>query len=313
MIIPIAKAYVGELSPRGEEGTWMGYYNTAFFAGIGSGPLIGGILYDTFSANPPLFGTLDSGMVAAFSAMGLLNMLAAITVFFFLPEIKQEPGKTRPKPSYRTMSRSGPFLGLMSLRLVEGLGRSSFFAFIPIFAGLQLGLSTTQIGTIITTQVLLSALLQAPMGKITDKISSRVSRRSMIIGGGIIIVIYMCLAPMATHYWHLLGISITAGIVSSITTPTGSVIAVSEGRKFGMASVMATVSIAISAGMALGPFLGGIIVEATNQGLPEGATQDVTGVFYFGAFFVLLGFSLFAWFTRPQREKEPGLSLQDHT
>ncbi|MFA5317526.1 MAG: MFS transporter, partial [Dehalococcoidales bacterium] len=44
MIIPIAKAYVGELSPRGEEGTWMGYYNTAFFAGIGSGPLIGGIL-----------------------------------------------------------------------------------------------------------------------------------------------------------------------------------------------------------------------------------------------------------------------------
>ena len=49
MIIPIAKAYVGELSPQGEEGTWMGYYNAAFFAGIGGGPLLGGTLYDAFS------------------------------------------------------------------------------------------------------------------------------------------------------------------------------------------------------------------------------------------------------------------------
>lgn len=30
MIQPIAQAYVGDLSPKGEEGKWMGYYNTVF-------------------------------------------------------------------------------------------------------------------------------------------------------------------------------------------------------------------------------------------------------------------------------------------
>jgi len=29
MIIPIAQAYIGDISPEGEEGTWMGYFHTA--------------------------------------------------------------------------------------------------------------------------------------------------------------------------------------------------------------------------------------------------------------------------------------------
>jgi len=304
MIIPIAKAYIGELSPKGEEGTWMGYYNTAFFAGMGSGPLIGGVLYDVFGGMAPIFGRLDPGMVAAFGAMGLLNLIGAAAVFFFLPEMAAVPGRQKPKPSFRKMSSSGPFRGLLSLRLVEGLGRTSFFAFVPIFAGIQLGFSTTQVGTLLTVHVLLSALLQAPMGKLTDKFSTRVSRRSLIIGGGAMIVVYMALAPLSTQFWHLILVSITAGLVSSMTTPAGSAIAVGEGRKFGMASVMATISITISAGMALGPLLGGAVVEIANRGVPEGAPQDVRAVFYVASVFVFIGVSLFAWFTRPSAETE---------
>jgi MFS family permease len=300
MIIPIAKAYIGELSPKGEEGTWMGYYNTAFFAGMGCGPLIGGVLYDAFSGAPLIFNLLDPGMVAAFGAMGLLNLIGAASVFFFLPEMAAGPDRQKPKPSFRRMSGSGPFRGLLSLRLVEGLGRTSFFAFIPIFAGIQLGLSTTHVGTLLTVHVLLSALMQAPMGKITDRFQDRISRRSLIIGGGAMIVVYMALAPLATQFWHLLLVSITAGLVSSMTTPAGSAIAVGEGRKFGMASVMATVSLAISAGMALGPLLGGTVVELANRGVAAGASEDVRAVFYVAAVFVFVGVSLFAWFTRPQ-------------
>ena len=32
MIMPIAQAYVGDISPEGEEGKWMGFFYTAFFA-----------------------------------------------------------------------------------------------------------------------------------------------------------------------------------------------------------------------------------------------------------------------------------------
>jgi len=61
MIIPIAQAYVGDISPEGEEGTWMGYFNAAFFTGFGFGPLLGGVLTDHF------------GMNAAFYTMGGLG------------------------------------------------------------------------------------------------------------------------------------------------------------------------------------------------------------------------------------------------
>ena len=48
MIIPIARAYIGDLAPEGEEGKWMGYSNAAFFAGFGVGPLLGGVLAERF-------------------------------------------------------------------------------------------------------------------------------------------------------------------------------------------------------------------------------------------------------------------------
>jgi len=35
LILPIAQAYVGDISPPGEEGKWMGYANAAFFSGFG--------------------------------------------------------------------------------------------------------------------------------------------------------------------------------------------------------------------------------------------------------------------------------------
>nr|HID58914.1 MFS transporter [Desulfobacterales bacterium] len=44
MIIPIAQAYVGDLSPKTEEGKWQVYFNAAFFSGFGLGPLMGGAL-----------------------------------------------------------------------------------------------------------------------------------------------------------------------------------------------------------------------------------------------------------------------------
>ncbi len=78
MIIPIAQAYVGDISPEGEEGAWMGYFNTAFFTGFGIGPLMGGVLTDHF------------GMNVAFYSMGGLNLLAFLVAVLFLPEIKQE-------------------------------------------------------------------------------------------------------------------------------------------------------------------------------------------------------------------------------
>ncbi|MFC2046900.1 MFS transporter [Chloroflexota bacterium] len=69
MIIPIAQAYVSDISPEGEKGEWMGYFNAAFFTGFGVGPLMRGVLTEHF------------GMNVAFYAMGGLNLLAFLRSF----------------------------------------------------------------------------------------------------------------------------------------------------------------------------------------------------------------------------------------
>ena len=48
MIIPIAQAYAGELSPSHSEGKYMGIFSLALFAGFGVGPLMGGFLKDLY-------------------------------------------------------------------------------------------------------------------------------------------------------------------------------------------------------------------------------------------------------------------------
>lgn len=46
LIFPITLAYVGLLSPKGREGSFMGAFSVAQIAGFGIGPLIGGSVQD---------------------------------------------------------------------------------------------------------------------------------------------------------------------------------------------------------------------------------------------------------------------------
>jgi MFS family permease len=288
LVIPVAKAYIGELSPKGEEGTWQGYYNTAFFGGIAGGPLIGGVLYQYFSSMPEFLGRFDAGIVAAFSAMSLLNLISAAAVYFLLPK-SMANGKGRPKPTFRAMLASPMMRGILSLNAIEHLGRTAFFSFIPIYGGLTLGLTTTETGALLTTQVAISALLQAPSGKLTDRWRAKFSRRAIVVGGGAVIAAFMMAAPFARSFWLLMIIAVVAGLTSSVMTPASSALSVGEGRRHGMASVMAMTSVAISIGQAGGPFLGGIVQQVS------GGTESV---FYFAAFMVTAGIGLFGWFTR---------------
>lgn len=272
MIIPIAQAYVGDISPEGEEGTWMGYFNAAFFTGFGFGPLLGGALGDHF------------GMNVAFSTMGGLNLLAFLIVALFLPEIRQTKTATGSSSSFRRMSSSGMVRGLFSFRLADALGRGSFFCFLPIFAGIYLGLSPTLIGILLAANILLSSLLQPLSGKIAD----RFNRRALVILGSLIRFAFLALLPFAHNFWQLLGLSVFGALGAAIALPAASALIVEEGRKFGMGSTMAMFVVSMSIGMAIGPLLGGVVADFI----------DINSVFYFAAGMILVGIGLFTWFTR---------------
>jgi len=272
MIIPIAQAYVGDISPEGEEGTWMGYFNTAFFTGFGIGPLMGGVLTDHF------------GMDVAFYSMGGLNLLAFLVTVLFLPGIKQGKALSHPSSSFKEMSASSVVKGLFSYRLSFALGRAAFSCFLPIFATMYMGLTPTLIGMLLAINIVLMSLIQLYSGGLAD----RFNRKILVVLGGIISFSFLATLPLMHNFWQLLGLCIFGAIGGSISMPAASALTVDEGRKFGMGTTMAMFAVAMSIGMAIGPILGGIIADYVG----------INSVFYLGAVMGLLGTSLFIWFTR---------------
>lgn len=272
MIVPVAQAYVGDISPKGEEGKWMGYYNAAFFTGFGFGPLMGGAMADHF------------GMNAAFFTMGGLNLLAFLIVVFFLPETRPKRMEAGPRLSFKEIKASGVIKGIISYRLAISLGRGAFIAFLPIFAGVYLGLSATRIGILVAVNILLTSMLGVYGGNIAD----RFNRRNLIVIGSFANFIYLALIPMAGNFEQLLAICILGGFSGAISMPAISAMSVEEGRKFGMGSTMALLGMAFSVGMTVGPILSGVIADLLN----------ISSVFYFGAIMGLAGTISFIRFTK---------------
>lgn len=273
LILPIAQAYVGDISPPGEEGKWMGYANAAFFSGFGFGPLMGGML------------TEHLGMNVAFLSMGGLSLLAFVITAFFLPEISPRQSAHH-YPSLIEMSRSSIMSGLFTFRLFLTLGRTTFFTFLPIFAAFSLALRPSIVGILLTVFSLLMSLLGIPAGRIAD----RVSRRLLIIIGCLISSVFLIGVPLAHNFGLLLALVVLGSLGGAIAVPAGSALAVEEGRKYGMGSSIAYYSMAVSIGMVVGPITGGAIIDLTG----------INSVFYFGAVMTLLGAGLFTWLSRPR-------------
>lgn len=271
LIAPIALAYLGDLSPKGEEGKWMGYANATFFSGFGLGPFIGGILTERF------------GMNTAFITLSSLNMFAFLVAIVFLPEISRRRTAERPRISLREISSSNMVKGLFSFRAAQSLGAGAINVFLPIFAA-GIGLRTSLIGLLLSVSILSVTLLTPPVGMIADKFN----RRTLTVLSSILLAVALMATPFAGSFWPLFGILFIQGIGFSVSGIATSALAVDEGRKFGMGSMMSMIFLAMSIGMASGPIASGGIAQVMNT----------DWVFYFGGITSLLGTGIFLWFTR---------------
>jgi len=272
MIIPIAEAYVGDICPEGEEGTWIGYYYFAFLTGFGCGPFLGGVLADHFDMN------------AAFIALGGLNLIAFLVVAFLLPETPERKAEASPIPSFKAMSRSGIVRGLFVFRFSFYLGAAAFATFLPIFAAFYLDLSPTQIGILLGVNILLVSVFEIYGGYIAD----RFNRKMLIIFGSIVSIIWLALIPQAHSFWYLLVLCIIGGLGGAAALPAAGALVIEEGRKFGMGSTFAVYAMAMSLGMGIGPLISGMMADWVS----------LYSVFYFAAGIGLAGTGLFIWLTR---------------
>ncbi|MFH2012694.1 MAG: MFS transporter [Pseudomonadota bacterium] len=273
MIIPIAMAYIGEISPEQKEGTFIGTFSVSLFAGFGTGPLLGGALKDYFGMNAPFY------------AMGGLSFIAFTMVLLFLPELHlYKKGWGTPRASYKKILENNVVKGITTFRLTNAVGRGMVATFLPVFAHQYLGLSGSKIGFLISANLLLTSFLQAPFGKLADK----VSRSKLVIIGGLMVSLAIAMIPYAYDFTYLLVLNMVMGIAGALSLPAATALAVEEGRNLGMGAVMGVYDMSMSLGLASGPLIGGLLMDF----------MGINYIFLFGGVAGFVATVLFIWFMR---------------
>ena len=265
--LPIAQAYMGDITPKGDEGKWMGLFNAVLFAGMGAGPLAGGVITDAFSIK------------ATFLIMAVLNVLGLLATIAFLKEMPRKTAE-REHSSYLSPLKSRVLQGVLSYRMTNGIGTSSLMAFMPLFASLKVGLSASLIGILMAARTPVS-ILQTYTGRMADKWN----RRSMVIWGGIASVIAVVVLPLTNGFWPLLIVYLAVTIGQTYGIPPANAYAVNEGRTYGMGAAMTMFMLAMQVGNGIGP----IVLGSLADGL------GLESVFYVAGIFMAAGVLLFAW------------------
>jgi MFS family permease len=246
LVIPTAYAYVGELAPPGREGRYMGLFNVALIAGLGIGPMAGGIIHDSF------------GMDATFISMGVLSAVGFMIAFFFLPGRGSVPvgeGPRGPVTSFLGMLGDDNVRGIIAFQLVFGLSYGAVLAFLGIYMTSVLDTGLAMVGVAMSLRALQNGLLAYPFGSLADR-KNRVVLASIglsFMAAGILSISWVGSVAL------LLGVFVVIGTFESMAVPSINAITVDSGRVLGMGSVMGAFNTAMSMGLLIGSLAGGAI------------------------------------------------------
>lgn len=265
MVIPIAMAYVGEISEKGKEATSMAVLHLALFLGLACGPVTGALLNDSF------------GMDSAFYTMACLTAIAFFIVLVFLPASrKSDSEETQDTITYKTALRDNTIRGLLIFRVINAMAFGGLLGFLTIFIFESEVLSVfvdrwktadpstweAEAGVLaaimLTTNIFLTGVLQIPFGKLADKYNKFI----LILAGSVVATITLLMMSMAQNFEQMLLIGVVMAVGSAMSMPAASAIMVKKvGKKTGMGTQMGLFNAAMSIGIISGNLTFGIVTD----------------------------------------------------
>ena len=248
MIIPMAMAYIGDMSPQGEEGKYMGMLNIALFSGIGGGPILGGFFLDLWGQN------------SAFYAMSSLSMVSMLMVASLLPEQAKSEKMDDYGPMltvFRRMLHSRRVMGMLLSRMATMIIMIPSIAFLPLLMKEFMDATGTEIGIVVASRTLVNAILQTPFGRWADYWH----KNKIIFIGSSIISAGIFSVPFAGGLWQLVLLFMMIGVGEAVVWPALGALATEEGRHYGQGSMMGVFNMAMSAGLFVGAMGVGSLVD----------------------------------------------------
>lgn len=248
MIFPIAMAYIGDRTPEHREGFYMGVYNVAVFAGIGAGPIIGGVFKDTL------------GMESGFYAMAAASLLAMVFIGMLLREddgVVRERERDSMWRSFLVMIRSRRIKAVYALRLAFQFVTIPTWAFLPLLMIQNMDASGVQIGIIVTIRTMVSACFQPVFGWLGDR-QSKVG--ISLIASALLVAVVVGIG-FSTSFWQLVVLFTALGFVEAAILPSLSGIIVEEGRSYGMGYTLGVFTMVMNLGIFVGSMSAGLLVD----------------------------------------------------
>ena len=272
MILPVAHAYVGEITPKDKEGRVMGLFNVSLYGGLSTGPLMGGLLKDWFNIQ------------ASFLGMGALTFVGFMLCLFFLPtetmSEKSGPSGSKDSVPYMRLIKIPSVFSLFAFRACFTTCIGITWAFLPLLASTRLALSSSEIGTVVMINVLIAGLLQVPMGYLADRFSKKI----LTISGGILAILAVLYLDWAESFGGLILANGVFGLAGGVSFPAIMAVGVIEGRRTNaMGSIMGLLALGHSLGMLAGPVLGGALLDFFPFRI----------IFMFGAIVLIAGTAIF--------------------
>jgi len=284
LIFSVARAYVGDLTPKGQEGRWFGVFATADIIGFGTGPLIAGVFRTVF------------GFDSVFMAMAALMASSAFITTVWLPRhgkrSRDDIEVVRTPPvSFRVALKDRLVVALTLQMGLIALSFGAAFSFLALRLENELGTAPILIGVAFATQDLTAGIAQPVFGRMAD----RYDRRMLVAAGLAGNAVFLFMLGYANAYWLAVVALMLMGATGAISMVAASAMQVVSGRRVGMGTVLGLGSAANGVGIVIGSVAGGLLVDRF----------DLSAAFVFGGVAMLSGVFLFLGLTKGVPTKEP--------
>lgn len=273
--VAAATTLVASSTPRERSGYALGLLQMAVWSGASLGPLLGGIVSDTW------------GYRAAFWVTGGLLFLGGLTVWRFVHEEFTPPAQDKAQPhkgfwdGLKFVVRDRDLLSLFSIRILARLAVRTLGPILPLFVQ-SLVPTTTRIasltGLISGVQAATSAIGAVTLGRASDRLGYRRVLLACAAGATMLYVPQF----FVTSPWQLLVLQGAVGLVmSGILASISALLAnlAPEGRQGAVYGVDASV---VSIANGIGPMLGAGVAATLGLRAPfllaAGALALATGL-----------------------------------
>jgi MFS family permease len=281
LVFSVARAYVGDLTPRGHEGRWAGVFATADIIGFGTGPLVAGAFRQLL------------GFHSVFVAMALLMATSATVVMAFLPS---RASQRRERAAVAASEAAVGFgvalkdrlvLALMANTTLISLGSGASFSFLALRLEDDLHVAPLLIGLAFATQDITGGVAQPFFGRLAD----RRNRRALVAIGLAANGTLLFTLALAGSYGLVVAILFGMGATGALSGVSAGAIQVVAGRRVGMGTVLGLNSAGNGFGIVTGSLVGGVLIDIF----------DIRAAFVFGGVVIGVGSLLFLGLTRGVR------------